>query len=247
MLGTIILDSFKKTEAPRIAAALGEICSANDNYGWASTGVYSFFDPQTKETLYLGLAQDFTERFKQHTGLKACAPKFCKKGKIAAYFQQKEKLGFGILAQSPLEQPVLRKNRKERRAQPHDDDLAGLTYAQTGEGQLIEAHRLALGVLPPWNSIGGDKRGQARASEGNIAIVQALCGRLDAFPVARSTLRELADTPLFTDYEVDLHAARLMAQLDSDLLGCLSRLARRGALSKPLDAYLEYLKRTPAL
>ncbi|MFP2897303.1 hypothetical protein [Corallococcus sp. 4LFB] len=175
MLGTVMLDVFKKDETQQIADALDQLCSADDNYGWASTGVYSFFNPETKETLYLGLAQDLTERFRQHTGGLACDPRCCKKDKIDAYFQVNERLGFGVFVQSPLSQPVIR--RKGRAGGDfEDDDLAGLDDAQYAEGLLIEAHRLAYGKFPPWNVIGGDKRGGARATQENVAVVNALSG-----------------------------------------------------------------------
>jgi hypothetical protein len=246
MLGTIILDSFKQAESAEIAKALDDLCSPDDNYGWASTGVYSFFDVDTKETLYLGLAQDFAERFRQHTGLHACDAKCCKKEKIYEYFRRKEKLGFGIFGQSPLSQPTVRRNKKERTGF-EDDDLAGLSYAKTAEGQLIEAYRLTHGKFPPWNAIGGAKKGQAKASKEHIAIVKSLSGNTESPIVARSTLRELSSDPAVEIYEETLHAARLLAAFDSDLMGALNILNMHPGTNISLETYIQYLQRTPKL
>lgn len=63
------MDAYTKEEKEEIAEALDDLCSPNDNYGWASAGIYSFWDYNTKEIFYIGLAVDLTERFKQHNGL----------------------------------------------------------------------------------------------------------------------------------------------------------------------------------
>lgn len=44
------------------ANAIDDLCSPKDNYGWASAGIYCFW-------VYIGLAGDLAERFKQHNGI----------------------------------------------------------------------------------------------------------------------------------------------------------------------------------
>lgn len=66
MLRTIIIDFYKEKDKTKIADALNTLCSPNDNYGWASVGIYCYWDYDTKEILYIGLAVDLTVRFKQH-------------------------------------------------------------------------------------------------------------------------------------------------------------------------------------
>ncbi|WP_149096184.1 hypothetical protein [Paenibacillus terrae] len=69
MFGTIIIDAYTENDAEEIAFALDDLCSANDSYGWASSGIYCYWNYYTKEPYYIGLAVDLTERFKQHNGL----------------------------------------------------------------------------------------------------------------------------------------------------------------------------------
>lgn len=78
MFGTIIMDSNKADEAEQMANNIDEICSPMDSLGWASAGIYSFWDYYTKEVLYIGLASDLCIRFKQHNGLHSIAENACK-------------------------------------------------------------------------------------------------------------------------------------------------------------------------
>ena len=54
MFGTIIMDSYVADEAKTIANNLDIICSPMNNMGWASAGIYSFWNYYTKEVLYIG-------------------------------------------------------------------------------------------------------------------------------------------------------------------------------------------------
>ena len=49
MFGTFIVDAYPKIEAKEIADSLEETCSPNDFVGWASSGIYSFWNYYTKE------------------------------------------------------------------------------------------------------------------------------------------------------------------------------------------------------
>ena len=62
MLGTIILQSYRKEEIKKVAESLNELCHPNENYGWASAGVYAYWNYRTHEVLYIGLASDLTPK-----------------------------------------------------------------------------------------------------------------------------------------------------------------------------------------
>ena len=44
MFGTVIIDAYRKEEALEMADAIADLCSPTDNYGWASAGIYCFWD-----------------------------------------------------------------------------------------------------------------------------------------------------------------------------------------------------------
>lgn len=89
------------------------MCNANDNYGWASSGIYCYWDYESREILYVGLAIDLTERFKQHNGMfPGIDLNTCKRREIDEYFRQKERIGFSVVLQSCLSQPATRNVEK---------------------------------------------------------------------------------------------------------------------------------------
>ena len=69
MFGTVIIDAYQKSETMEWAEAIEDLCSPNDSYGWASAGIYCFWDYYFEEILYIGLAVNLSERFKQHNGI----------------------------------------------------------------------------------------------------------------------------------------------------------------------------------
>ncbi len=87
MFGTIILDSYSNRETENLAAAIDDLCSPKDSYGWSSSGIYSFWDFETKEILYIGLASDLSNRFKQHNGLISESNRGNKYTEITNYFR----------------------------------------------------------------------------------------------------------------------------------------------------------------
>ena len=56
MFGTVIMDAYRKEEAWEMAKAIDDLCSPTDNYGWASAGIYCFWDYYAEAVLYIGLA-----------------------------------------------------------------------------------------------------------------------------------------------------------------------------------------------
>jgi len=221
MFGTIILDAYEEKESNKLADAIEEICSPMDSYGWASAGIYSFWDYYTKEIFYIGLAADLSERFKQHNGILPMGDTSCKYNQIREYFQYKKKLGYSILVQSPLSQPITHRNEQMYRkflnkpkGMPIENYAGeeGKDNIRRAEGQLIEAYKLATGDIPKWNKVGGDIRGQKSATKNNYyQIVQEFSQINTAnFLVSKSSISELAENPTYEWFENYLHGIRMM-------------------------------------
>lgn len=221
MFGTIIMDSYKADEAELMAKNIDEICSPMDSLGWASAGIYSFWDYYTKDVLYIGLASDLCIRFKQHNGMLPIAENACKVRQIQDYFSGHERLGYSILVQSPMSQPIVHRNealyRKFLEAPkgmpiPNYAGEEGLEHIRQAEGQLIESYRRTVGDIPPWNKIGGDTFSRKYASENNyLYVVRAFSsGTPDNYLVSRSTIRELAENGTYEWFETQLHGLRMM-------------------------------------
>ncbi|AFQ46276.1 GIY-YIG nuclease family protein [Desulfosporosinus meridiei] len=217
MFGTIILDAFTKSETMEIIEALDELVNPLDNYGWASAGIYSFWNYYTKELLYIGLAVDLTERFKQHNGIIPMDPNGCKKDKIEEYFGSCDKLGYTIFVQSSMSQPATHRNKqlwngldiKMFDVQDYRDDLVRDDIRRV-EGILIESYRIKHGDLPPWNRVGGSILGQQSVNPGNYNEIVASFSSMDPnLLTARYSLREISNNPTFERYENTMHAIRM--------------------------------------
>ena len=167
MFGTVIIDAYRQNEVYEMADAIDDLCSPNDNYGWASAGIYCFWDYYAEAVLYIGLAGDLAERFRQHNGILPLE-EGSKQKQIEEYFSKNERLGYTIFVQSPLSQPLVHRNKKMYEAfaaennSPVQDLLSdqGRDDIKRVEGILIEAFRKRYGHLPPWNTIGGSIAGQ---------------------------------------------------------------------------------------
>lgn len=126
MLATIIIDSFTLGEAAQIADALDMLCAPDDTYGFASVGIYSFWSIPERDILYVGLAGDLRQRFRQHTGLISCDPDCCKRREIEEYFRDRPRLGYSVMVQSPMDQPPSA-GELESLAENYDDAFADAT------------------------------------------------------------------------------------------------------------------------
>lgn len=60
--------------------------------------------------LYIGLAGNLAERFRQHNGILPIK-EGSKQKKIEEYFSKNERLGYTIFAKSPLSQPLVHRNK----------------------------------------------------------------------------------------------------------------------------------------
>lgn len=219
MFGTVIIDAYRKEEALAMANAINDLCSPTDNYGWASAGIYCFWDYYAEAILYIGLAGDLAERFKQHNGILPIK-EGSKQKQIEEYFSKNERLGYTIFVQSPLSQPLVHRNRDTYKAfakqnnSPIEDMLSkqGREDIKMVEGILIEAFRKRYGHFPPWNAIGGSTRGQRKVMKNTINIVNSFCQPDNYFVnpiVSRSTIRELSQNAEWAWYENHLHAVRM--------------------------------------
>lgn len=221
MFGTVILDAYTEEETKELATAIDDLCNPNDTYGWASAGIYSFWNYYTHEILYIGLASDLHERFCQHNGLHPIAPEACKNTQIQNYFNTHDKLGYTIFVQSPLSQPLVHRNKEKYEKMAHEvgspiqdyTNEQGINDIKRVEGILIEAYRQEYGYFPPWNKIGGSIEGQNRVKNNNINIVKSFCNPqlFSVNPiVSRSTIRELSNNASYAYYENYLHAVRML-------------------------------------
>ncbi len=61
MFGTVIIDAYRKEEIEEMANAIDDLCSPTDSCGWASAGIYCFWDYYAEAILYIGLAGDLAE------------------------------------------------------------------------------------------------------------------------------------------------------------------------------------------
>lgn len=257
MFGTVIIDAYRQNEVYEMAEAIDDLCSPNDNYGWASAGIYCFWDYYAEAVLYIGLAGDLAERFRQHNGILPLE-EGSKQKQIEEYFSKNERLGYTIFVQSPLSQPLVHRNKKMYEAfaaennSPVQDLLSdqGRDDIKRVEGILIEAFRKRYGHLPPWNTIGGSIAGQHRVMKNNINIVHSFChpDKYYINPiVSRSTIRELSNNPSWAWFENYLHAARmytLMMGMDyeealeftnqHDIINTYDRMVEEGYLKKKL-------------
>jgi len=207
MFATIINDVYKKECAEEIAAALDDLCSPNDNYGWSSDGIYCYWDYNTKEIYYIGLSVDLTERFKQHNGL-ITTGSGNKKEYIDKYFEENDILGFSIFVQSPLSQPSIpRKNKNLIWENPDSKDRKNHKLT---EGILLESYKQNHGKFPKWNKVGGSSIGQKRVKDGNYTIIEGFTSTTFHPLVSRTSLRELSSNPTYEGYENGfLHVIRM--------------------------------------
>ena len=244
MFGTSIMDSYKADEVELMSQYIDDLCSPMDLYGWASAGIYSFWDYYTKEILYIGLASDLYVRFRQHNGLLPISENACKFKQIRSYFSLHERLGYSILVQSPLSQPIVHRNKEQYQdflnipqgsPIPNYAGEEGLEHIRQAEGQLIESYKQIVGSVPPWNKIGGDVFSRKYATRSNyLHVVRAFSnGTPDNYLVSRATIRELSENPTYEWFEMQLHGLRMM------MLSCGMSFEQAVAFQMKVDPYFE--------
>ena len=258
MFGTVILDAYTLAETKDLAYAIDDLCSPNDSYGWASAGIYSFWDYNTHEVLYIGLASDLAIRFQQHNGLLSMPEEGCKYAHIQEYFTSHEKLGYTIFVQSPFSQPMVHRDKElfQKMAAEHNSTIQdyvsdqGITDIKRVEGILIESFNKYYGRLPAWNKVGGSIEGQRHVMPNNINIVKSFSETqlYAANPiVSRSTIRELSNNSMYEGFESFLHSVRIYMLIfgmdysdaltfanSMDSFGWYQKMSDAGYLEKPL-------------
>lgn len=215
MFGTVIIDAYTEGEKGEIAFALDDLCSPCDSYGWSSAGIYCFWDYYTKEVLYIGLAADLCDRFKQHNGIKKVDNNSCKYEQITEYFREKEKIGYSIFVQSNMSQPITHRNQQQFKTVLGDEfsrenyvGKEGQEHIKQVEGILIESFKKSNGDYPIWNKMGGSIYGQNVATIGNYEIVKSFNDFKPNPLVSRCSLRELSENATYERYENYLHVIR---------------------------------------
>ena len=214
MLGTIVIEKFKISERNEILKALHQLVVDNTQ-DWATAGIYCYWDYNTKEILYIGLAVDLVERFKQHNGISKCSKTNCKYDEIEEYFKRNEYLGFTIILQSALSQPVNQRQVKKYKKSFKKCDLSRVLGDQGNEeikrleGILLEAFRQRYGRFPLWNKMGGSLDGKNSFKESNLALLELLVTNKASKYVSRVSIKELASNPTFCRFEAYLHSIRI--------------------------------------
>jgi hypothetical protein len=219
MFGTFILDAYRSDERRAVADALEGIASARDRYGFASGGIYCFWELETRDVLYIGRAIDLPQRFRQHNGF-AGKPKGSKREYIQQHFTDHEMLGFSVLVRSPNEQTSSGRFRKQLRRDfgtvkdlLEDPEVRSQTELEIAyaEGLAIQSLVLATGALPPWNRIFGTLDDWAATMDRPDHTREFFTGRINTLLQARSTIRELDADPTATQFESVLLGARTHA------------------------------------
>lgn len=248
MWGTFIGDAYFDSNRAEMAEALEEICSPRDDYGFASGGVYCFWDPKTRLPLYIGRAVDLPDRFRAHNGLGAKRSRGSKRDEIDAFFAEDPLLGYSILVRSVASQSSTARRRRqfdqelptmfEWIEEPDAIDTQIEHEIAQAEGTAIRSYWLRHNALPTWNKIHGIRTAWSQTMRQPDSSGQLFCFSVDSLLQSRKTISELARDPLAVEFELELQSARLRAvantiranvQLcDRDILEMLDRLPERG-------------------
>ncbi len=231
MLCTFIHEKYSSKDKCNLAKAIDDICSPLSNYGWSSAGLYCFWDVNTFEVLYVGLAVDLAERFKQHNGITETDPQCCKVNQLNDYFSKNELIGYSIFVQSSYSQPSCRRfnvrnglTKQEMEEQYSDLIKQGHETIVLVEGLLIEAHKKATGKKPKWNKVGGSIIGAQKATADHLYLLELFSGKRDDWMIARRSITKLSEDPICEEREEYLHAIRLVA--------IIHRLSIKDAMTK---------------
>jgi hypothetical protein len=215
LLSTYIHEQYTGNNATEIVKALDELFTPCNDNGWASSGVYCFWAPESFEILYVGLALDLAQRFRQHNGMIKSPRNTCKHYKIKDWFKSHDKLGYSVLVQSSLSQASCKRfnirfdlPKDEMERQHGELIMAGHEAIVSTEGLLIEAHKKAKGILPRWNNVGGSISGGKKATARHIYLLKLFSGELDDWMISRKSIMQLFQNPTYEKWENYLHAIR---------------------------------------
>lgn len=219
-------DSFSDADPDVIADALEEIASPLDEYAWNSDAIYSFWDNRSAEILYIGLAGDIAQRFRQHSGIISTDGTGNKFREIRAHLAEARSIGFSVILHFSAVPMKVARNAGQLSAEFLDtDNEAELRML---EGRLIAAHQLAFGDIPVWNKIGGSAAGAKQIADAqgvDFSVFELVTGRSNDGRVSRASLRELAEDPTACAMEFYLDAVRATSFPLDDLDERFDRIA----------------------
>lgn len=211
MLCTVVVDAYRDQERRSIHRAL-DVLLPEHSPDWSRLGVYAYWNRDTHELLYVGLASDLPTRFAQHNGLVSHGGGN-KRKQIDEYFRENEYLGFTIVIQAAAVAILAILNALDPTFGAQPEDIISIA-----EGQLIQMHKLRHGKRPSWNGVGGSVLGQRWSRESSAPLLDILSGRSQSLFVARHTLRRLAENETARRYEAAIHTARMRAVVDGHQL-----------------------------
>ena len=208
MLCTVIWDIYRSDERAQVWEALQSLL-AEDSPDWSRKGVYGYWDPETRELLYLGLADNLAGRFAQHNGLVPHSGGN-KSRQIEAWFEEHEQLGLTTMIQAAAVGLLDLMHEISPSLGAESSEIIAL-----GEGQLIELHQQETGARPSWNKVGGSKHGAELAAESAHSLIPILSAARDSLFVARRSLRDLIADERALVWEGTIHSARMRAVLEA--------------------------------
>lgn len=217
MWGTFFLEVYRRQHARDVRDAMERVLGLESASSWSTGGVYVFWNPDTREPLYVGITGDLPERFAQHNGLRGCPASGCKRDQITKYFAKEcDWLGYTVIALSSLSQPSTRRQRDSLGLK--DPELIELNEALSAEaldeiraleGRMIALYARQFGKPLRWNTSPGRlPRVSPSAEDGTLATA---VGVLDCLLQARKTIRRLAEDPTAMMFEEHLHGVRITA------------------------------------
>lgn len=196
VLPMFVLETYRSIEARDVLLALKQLVR---DPTWSAAGVYCYWNPESHEILYLGLASSLPARFRAHNGLGSAGSLGNKLQEITDYFRSHDELGLTVGVQSAAAGEI------------------GRGLAADSEGQLLKDYRRRYGSFPSWNKIGGSKEGAALSRTETSNTFELLSGAVDSLLVARRSLRRLVDDADALWNESVLHTARIDAQIFAGL------------------------------
>lgn len=175
---------------------------------WSRKGVYAYWDPDTRELLYIGLASNLPQRFAEHNGLVRHSGGN-KRQEINKWFSEHENLGHTLLIQGAAVQIL-----EDVRAMNPMIGVEARALTQVAEGQLLKLSTMETGSLPPWNNISGAVRGGEWARPSERSPLRLLSAAEESLFVSRRSLRALVHDRRALQLEALMHAVRMQALME---------------------------------
>lgn len=213
--GTFIPETYTWNQRELLADAIDEVLSPNDTWGFASNGLYFFWDYYTKEILYIGISVDLKQRFREHNGLIQSNTTSNKFNQIQDYFSNHEKLGYTIFAQTPESQTRSSRNIHEFSEVTNYTDEINRNLRRAlniFEGLFIQQFFNIHNAYPLWNSIHSSHIGAEIANTNVLQnFEQDVVSDPESFLSSRCSIKTLSSNSMFTFWEVRLNLARSWA------------------------------------